>query len=126
MKKLSKTLNDITNSISTDLTTVVKLYLPNFEIRKFKIRSQSFSEFCSIVQNETQAKKPVLQYLDDEEEWVNFSSDNEWQTALSLSYKRSILRIRVVEALGGKKIGASMQKHEIRNLPPDFFGLPVN
>jgi hypothetical protein len=128
MKKLSKTLQDVTNCISNELSTakVVKLYLPH-EIRKFKIKTSSFQEFIHLIQVESRSKRPTLQYLDDEQDWVTFSSEMEFEAALSASSvsNKNIFRVRVKGVVSDEAPSGYSNSIHIRNLPQDFFGIPM-
>lgn len=118
---------------TTETPVTVKVYLPNSEIRRFKIINKSFKEFLNLVQLDLLNKIISMSYYDDEGEWVTFSSEIEWNEALKTPSK--ILRVRVSLApCKGKKI---LYKHEqdfnyctsfgkgMKDLPLDLFSVRV-
>ena len=70
---------------------IIKAYFPS-EIRRFKVKSTEYLDFLKLI-SEDSSLKLVTQYLDDEEEWVTFSTTEEWNDALNQS--NTILRVKV-------------------------------
>eukprot|EP01080_Neovahlkampfia_damariscottae_P006303 gene6303-10309_t len=120
-------------------TKIAKVYLPNNEIRKFSTQDKTFDEFKTTVLEgglETfEMSSITLQYQDDEDEWVTFSSELEWIHALSHQLS-TILRIRVVLPKNGKfprvipvqrslKCCSMSYAQYTQNLPADLFEFQV-
>lgn len=105
------------------LQKIIKLYLP-CEIRRFKIKDNSYSDFLKIIQNETKTSFSELQYLTNDQKWVPFSSEQEWNDALQQTNSNT-LRIRVINQKIKLSDCEKQQTPEVRALPSDFFLLKV-
>lgn len=109
---------------SINIQKIIKLYLPS-EIRRFKIKDNSYTEFLKIIQNETKTPYAELQYMDDDQKWIAFSSEKEWDDALKQTNSNTTLRIRVINQKLKFYETERYQASEIRSLPSDFFLLKV-
>jgi hypothetical protein len=118
---------------TTETPVIVKVYLPNSEIRRFKIINKTFKEFFNLVQLDLLNEILAMSYYDDKGEWVTFSSEREWTEALQIPSK--ILRVRVSLApCNGKKILYRHEQYakycrnfskEMKDLPSDLFSVQV-
>lgn len=103
---------------------IVKVYLPNNEIRRFQINDKSFKDFTKLLKNQEDIQEiSQLMYQCAEQKWVTFGSEPEWKNALEQT--EGILRIKVICSLT-KPLTEPFRPSRTDNLPKDFFSGPLN
>jgi hypothetical protein len=85
----------------------VKLYYGD-HIRRFTITNETkFDELMKTIEafcpKKFEGKVPVFQYLDDEQDYVRFSTEAEWKEALTYHDVSQVLRLKIKEKKDEKK-----------------------
>lgn len=104
---------------------LVKVYLPN-EIRRFQLSPKnSFQDFLQLLGFQKLYDFLGLMYLDDEEEWITFSTELEWQDAVRRG--GDILRIKVIQKQPKKTKLHKMKrcKETVKKVEIPFFEMPL-
>lgn len=103
---------------------IVKVYLPNNEIRRFQINDKSFKDFTKLLKSQEDIQEISQLMYQSEEKWITFGSEPEWKNALEQT--EGILRIKVVCVLSPKSLSEPFRPSRTDNLPKDFFSGPLN
>jgi hypothetical protein len=109
----------------SSLKKVVKVYLPNNEIRRFPINNKSFLDFTSLLKSQEDISDIQTLMYQMDEKWVPFGSEQEWKSALDLD--AGILRIKVQCSIKTQPPSSPVGRKSSRtsNLPTDFFSFPT-
>lgn len=112
-----------TKKFSTSSNLSLKVYFPNNEIRRFKLSNKSFQDFLQLLGLKSDDFLGLM-YLDDENEWITFNTEREWQDAVRLN--TSILRIKVIQKHSKKMSCGKMRcKEYVKKVDVPFFEMPL-
>jgi hypothetical protein len=109
------------------------------EIRKFNVHDKDYQQFVALVSDSLKSfvddDELQLQYLDSENDWVTFSSDNEWSEAKQQCTCSKMMKVKVkvsennfkqhcsLNLRGGKKRRSAGSK-QYHSAPSGLFEKP--
>ena len=116
-------MNKVTQTSHYSDSKILKVYFPS-EIRRYKVKSTKYQDFLKLLTEEKKTSNFITQYLDDEEEWVTFSTSEEWNDALC--QKSQIIRIRAINPDYKTPIlSCSKQFNSTSDVIPNFFDFNI-